>query len=169
MIFEFDGFQPVVDESSYIHPQANVTGNVIIGKDVYVGPGAAIRGDWGKIIIEDGWNPRLEGEENWRPGGRNEIISAHHETGLIFVAMHEGPIDTHHEPGTEIWVLDSNSKRRIGKIQLDTPANSILVTQESNPKLLIVDSEGGSHVYDAITLSYERSIEIPGSTAFEDL
>ena len=83
--------------------------------------------------------------------------------------MHEGPIDTHHEPGTEIWVLDSNSKRRIGKIQLDTPANSILVTQESNPKLLIVDSEGGSHVYDAITLSYERSIEIPGSTAFEDL
>ena len=122
-----------------------------------------------EIIIEDGWNPRLEGEENWRPGGRNEIISAHHETGLIFVAMHEGPIDTHHEPGTEIWVLDSNSKRRIGKIELDTPANSVLVTQESNPKLLIVDSEGGSHVYDAITLSYERSIEIPGSTAFEDL
>ena len=122
-----------------------------------------------EIIIEDGWNPRLEDEENWRPGGRNEIISAHHETGLIFVAMHEGPIDTHHEPGTEIWVLDSNSKRRIGKIALDTPANSVLVTQESNPKLLIVDSEGGSHVYDAITLSYERSIEIPGSTAFEDL
>ena len=66
-------------------------------------------------------------------------------------------------------MLDSNSKRRIGKIELDTPANSVLVTQESNPKLLIVDSEGGSHVYDAITLSYERSIEIPGSTAFEDL
>ena len=83
--------------------------------------------------------------------------------------MHEGPIDTHHEPGTEIWVLDSNSKRRIGKIELDTPANSVLVTQESNPKLLIVDSEGGSHVYNAMTLSYERSIEIPGSTAFEDL
>ncbi len=56
MIFEFDGFKPVIDESSFIHPQANVTGNVIIGKDVYVGPGAAIRGDWGEIIIEDGCN-----------------------------------------------------------------------------------------------------------------
>ncbi|MDG2343412.1 MAG: transferase hexapeptide repeat family protein [Flavobacteriales bacterium] len=56
MIYEFDGFKPVIDESSFIHPQANVTGNVIIGKDVYVGPGAAIRGDWGKIIIEDGCN-----------------------------------------------------------------------------------------------------------------
>jgi len=56
MIFEFDGFKPVIDKTSYIHPQANVTGNVIIGKDVYVGPGAVIRGDWGKIIIEDGCN-----------------------------------------------------------------------------------------------------------------
>ena len=56
MIFEFDGFKPVIDESSFIHPQANVTGNVIIGKQVYVGPGAAIRGDWGKVIIEDGCN-----------------------------------------------------------------------------------------------------------------
>jgi carbonic anhydrase/acetyltransferase-like protein (isoleucine patch superfamily) len=56
MIYEFNGFTPVVHESSFIHPQAAVTGNVIIGKDVYVGPGAAIRGDWGEIIIEDGCN-----------------------------------------------------------------------------------------------------------------
>ncbi len=56
MIYEFKGFIPVIHESSFIHPQAAVTGNVIIGKDVYVGPGAAIRGDWGGIIIEDGCN-----------------------------------------------------------------------------------------------------------------
>lgn len=56
MIFEFDGFVPVVHESAFIHPQAAVTGNVIIGRDVYVGPGAAIRGDWGGIVIEDGCN-----------------------------------------------------------------------------------------------------------------
>ncbi|MBK8562287.1 MAG: transferase hexapeptide repeat family protein [Saprospiraceae bacterium] len=56
MIYEFNGYRPVVHESSFIHPQAVVTGNVIIGKHVYVGPGAAIRGDWGEIIIEDGCN-----------------------------------------------------------------------------------------------------------------
>jgi phenylacetic acid degradation protein len=56
MIYEFKGFIPVIHESSFIHPQAAVTGNVIIGKNVYVGPGAAIRGDWGEIIIEDGCN-----------------------------------------------------------------------------------------------------------------
>jgi phenylacetic acid degradation protein/carnitine operon protein CaiE len=56
MIYEFNGHRPVVDPSSFVHPQAAVTGNVIIGKNVYVGPGAAIRGDWGQIIIEDGCN-----------------------------------------------------------------------------------------------------------------
>lgn len=55
-IFEFNGFKPVIHPSSFIHPNATVTGNVIIGKDVYIGPGAAIRGDWGKIIIKDGCN-----------------------------------------------------------------------------------------------------------------
>lgn len=56
MIYSFKGFIPVVHPSSFIHPQAAVTGNVIIGKNVYVGPGAAIRGDWGGIVIEDGCN-----------------------------------------------------------------------------------------------------------------
>lgn len=56
MICEFDGFIPVVHESAFVHPRAVVTGNVIIGKDVYIGPGAAIRGDWGEIIIKDGCN-----------------------------------------------------------------------------------------------------------------
>ncbi len=55
-IFEFNGYRPVVHESSFIHPNACVTGNVIIGKNVYIGPGAAIRGDWGEIIISDGCN-----------------------------------------------------------------------------------------------------------------
>ena len=56
MIYQFKKFVPIIDTSSFIHPQANVTGNVEIGKNVYVGPGAVLRGDWGKIIIEDGSN-----------------------------------------------------------------------------------------------------------------
>jgi phenylacetic acid degradation protein len=56
MFYAFKGFRPVVHESSFVHPQAAVTGNVIIGKNVYIGPGAALRGDWGGIIIEDGCN-----------------------------------------------------------------------------------------------------------------
>ncbi len=56
MIYAFKDFIPVIHSSAFVHPQAAVTGNVIIGKDVYIGPGAAIRGDWGGIVIEDGSN-----------------------------------------------------------------------------------------------------------------
>ena len=56
MIYQFNGFRPVIHKSSFVHPQAAVTGNVIIGKECYVGPGAALRGDWGQIILEDGCN-----------------------------------------------------------------------------------------------------------------
>jgi len=56
MFYSFKGFIPVVHPSSFVHPQAAITGNVIIGRDVYIGPGAAIRGDWGGIVIEDGCN-----------------------------------------------------------------------------------------------------------------
>ena len=55
-IYSFNGFIPVVKPSSFVHPQAAVIGDVIIGEHVYIGPGAAIRGDWGRIIIEDGCN-----------------------------------------------------------------------------------------------------------------
>ena len=56
MIYEFNGYKPVIDPSSFIHKEATIIGNVIIGKDVYVGPGASIRGDWGQILIKDGCN-----------------------------------------------------------------------------------------------------------------
>lgn len=56
MIYSFGGFVPVIHESAFVHPQAAVTGNVIIGRDVYIGPGAALRADWGGIEIADGCN-----------------------------------------------------------------------------------------------------------------
>ena len=56
MIYSFKNYTPVIHESSFIHPLAAITGNVIIGKNCYIGPGAALRGDWGQIIIEDGCN-----------------------------------------------------------------------------------------------------------------
>jgi carbonic anhydrase/acetyltransferase-like protein (isoleucine patch superfamily) len=56
MFYSFKGFRPVVHPSSFVHPQATVTGNVIIGPDCYIGPGAALRGDWGGIVLEAGCN-----------------------------------------------------------------------------------------------------------------
>ena len=56
MIYEFDGYKPVVHPSAFVHPLASVIGNVIIGAQVYVGPGAVLRGDWGRIEVGKGAN-----------------------------------------------------------------------------------------------------------------
>lgn len=56
MFYQFREFRPVVHPTAFVHPQAAVTGNVVIGKDCYIGPGAALRGDWGGIVLEDGCN-----------------------------------------------------------------------------------------------------------------
>lgn len=84
MIYEFKGFIPVVHPSSFVHPQAAVTGNVIIGKDVYIGPGAAIRGDWGAIVIEDGCNVQENCVIHMFPGTTARLCeSAHIGHGAI--------------------------------------------------------------------------------------
>jgi phenylacetic acid degradation protein len=49
--YEFKGIKPVIDISFFVHPQCAVTGDVVIGKNIYVGPGAAIRADFGKFGI----------------------------------------------------------------------------------------------------------------------
>lgn len=56
MIYSFKNFTPYVHPTAFVHPLAAVTGCVRIGADVYVGPFAALRGDFGEIIIEDGCN-----------------------------------------------------------------------------------------------------------------
>lgn len=78
MFYEFNGIKPVVHPSSFVHEKASVTGNVIIGKDVYIGPGAAIRGDWGRIVIEDGCNVQENCTIHMFPGVTVLLKSAAH-------------------------------------------------------------------------------------------
>jgi carbonic anhydrase/acetyltransferase-like protein (isoleucine patch superfamily) len=104
-IFEFDGFKPVIDQSAYIHPNATVTGNVIIGKDVYIGPGAAIRGDWGGIVIEDGCNVQENCTIHMFPGVTVLLKeSAHIGHGAI---IHGGEIGRNTLVGMNAVVMDN--------------------------------------------------------------
>jgi phenylacetic acid degradation protein/carnitine operon protein CaiE len=78
MVYSFKGFIPVIHQSSFVHPQAAVTGNVIIGKNCYIGPGAALRGDWGEMIIEDGCNIQENCTIHMFPGVTVRLKEASH-------------------------------------------------------------------------------------------
>jgi phenylacetic acid degradation protein len=55
-VYSIDGITPVVDPHAYVHPTAVLIGDVIVGARVYVGPGACLRGDFGRIVVEEGAN-----------------------------------------------------------------------------------------------------------------
>jgi phenylacetic acid degradation protein len=91
VFYSFKGFIPVVHPSSFVHPCAVVTGNVIIGRDVYIGPGAALRGDWGGIEIKDGCNVQENCTIHMFPGVTVVLEeSAHIGHGAIIHGSHIG-------------------------------------------------------------------------------
>jgi carbonic anhydrase/acetyltransferase-like protein (isoleucine patch superfamily) len=104
VIYSFGGFTPVVHDTAFVHPQAAVTGNVVIGRDVYIGPGAALRGDWGGIVIEDGCNVQENCVIHMFPGTTVVLeASAHMGHGAI---VHGGRIGRNTLIGMNAVIMD---------------------------------------------------------------
>lgn len=78
MIYAFKQYTPVIHPTAFVHPQAVVTGCVTIGAEVYIGPFAALRGDFGEIIIEDGCNVQEGCTIHMFPGVRVLLKSGAH-------------------------------------------------------------------------------------------
>lgn len=141
-VFEFEGFRPVIHESAFVHPNATVTGNVIIGRDVYVGPGAAIRGDWGGVVIEDGCNVQENCVIHMFPGTTVVLEgSAHIGHGAI---VHGGRIGRNSLIGMNAVIMDNASVGAeciVGALtfvpaEMQIPARKVVV---GNPARIVKD------------------------------
>jgi phenylacetic acid degradation protein len=89
--YPFEGHHPVVDPSAFIHPLAVLIGDVTIGKYVYVGPGAVIRGDWGSVVIGDGCNVQENCVIHTFPGATTILeANAHIGHGAVLHGPHIG-------------------------------------------------------------------------------
>jgi phenylacetic acid degradation protein len=56
LVYAIDGITPVVDPAAFVHPSAVLIGDVIVASGAYIGPAASLRGDFGRIVIEEGAN-----------------------------------------------------------------------------------------------------------------
>lgn len=54
--YDFEGVRPVVDPTAFVHPTAVLIGDVIIGPGCLIGPGASLRGDIGRLTVQQGSN-----------------------------------------------------------------------------------------------------------------
>ncbi|RQP14233.1 MAG: transferase hexapeptide repeat family protein [Chryseobacterium sp.] len=134
-IYSYHGVRPVIKESAYIHPQAVIIGNVEIGEEVYVGPNAVIRGDWGKIIVKDGANVQENCTLHVFPGIETILEeSAHIGHGAI---IHSGHIGRNCLVGMNAVVMD---KAYIGDESIVGALCFVPANFRCEPRKLIVGS-----------------------------
>jgi phenylacetic acid degradation protein len=168
-VFAFDGFVPVIHESAFVHPNATVTGNVVIGRDVYVGPGAAIRGDWGGIVIDDGCNVQESCTIHMFPGVTVHLErSAHIGHGAI---VHGARIGENALVGMNAVVMD-NATVGAGSIvgalcfvpsEMQIPPRSVVVgnpakvVKQVSDEMLAWKSEGTA-LYQALPSRLRESL-----------
>jgi methylamine dehydrogenase heavy chain len=113
----------------------------------------------GEVIrVTEPWSVMSDEDAGWRVGGR-QIIAVNEALNLMAVIVHQGGIDTHEDPGTQFWIFDRSSKRRIARVQVDAPINSILITAGDSPILVASRAlEPVVDIYDIITTKKQRSI-----------
>lgn len=169
-VFSFDGFIPVIHESSFIHPNATVTGNVIIGRDVYVGPGAAIRGDWGGIVIEDGCNVQENCTIHMFPGVTVVLEeSAHIGHGAV---VHGARIGRNSLVGMNAVVMDNaviGAECIIGALcfvpaEMQIPSRKVVIgnpariTKDVSDEMIAWKTEG-TRLYQSLPAQLHASLE----------
>jgi methylamine dehydrogenase heavy chain len=103
-------------------------------------------------------------EETWRPGGA-QPFTMHRGSTLLYALMHKGKVDTQDENGTEIWVFDTERRRRVARLELPVEASNILSSQEPAPRLYVYDKDSKLQIYDGHRLRLLRTIEKPGVNA----
>ena len=109
---------------------------------------------WSLVSDEDS-------SENWRPGG-SQPFTLHRATGLLYVLMHQGDADTHHDPGAEAWVFDLQRHQRVARMNFESPASHLLASQEERPRLVAINEDRKVRTYDGLRLRHLLTIDEPG-------
>lgn len=121
--------------------------------------------DGKNIRISKPWPISGDEEDNdeWRAGGP-QPLAFHRGLNLLYTLMHQGGVDTHGEPGTEVWVIDAQRRHRVARLPLEVSGDNIAVSNEARPKLFVYDEDEKVQIYDGITLKFLRRIDEPGAT-----
>lgn len=169
-IYSFNNFIPVVKPTSFIHPQATIIGDVVIGDNVYIGPGAVIRGDWGRIIIEDGCNVQENCVVHMFPGTTVYLKKgAHIGHGAV---IHGGIIGENSLVGMNAVIMDDveiGKESIIGALcfvpsKMNIPARSLVVgnpakiIKEVSDEMIAWKSEGTT-LYQKLPIDCQQTLK----------
>lgn len=98
-----------------------------------------------------------ERADNWRPGGVQ--LTGADSNGRMYILMHPHGVEgSHKDPGSEVWVFDAAKHQRVERVKLKTPGLSVELTRDTDPLLLVVNTEMNVDVYKADSGEYLRTI-----------
>ncbi|MCZ6888417.1 MAG: amine dehydrogenase large subunit [Gammaproteobacteria bacterium] len=155
-----DEFFDIDDDPVYDKPVPTPDGWLLVS---YEGRVFDVSTDGDDISVGEPWSILNEEdtEEDWRIGG-GQIVALHRDLDVMYTLMHQGDPYTHEDAGTEIWVFNRGTQRRIARITLETPVTNLYITQNDAPLLLTSTEEGQIDIYDGLTTAKVRTIEKPG-------
>jgi phenylacetic acid degradation protein len=161
--YSLDGLTPVVDPSAYVHPSAVLIGDVIIGPHCYVGPLASLRGDFGRIILEEGANLQDTCVMHGFPES-DTVVERNGHIGHGAV-LHGCRIGADALVGMNAVVMDNAhiaprsfvSAAAFVKAGFECPAQSLVMGAPASVKRVLSDEEvawklAGTREYQALTL-----------------
>lgn len=154
-------FFGIDDDPVYDKPVATADGWLLVS---FEGKVFDVTVTSGKINISEPWSvlSETDAQENWRPGG-GQLVAYHADLDLIFLLMHQGEVDTHEDPGAQVWVFDRGSKRRIHRIELEQAGTNLHVSKGADPLLSVTGVDRQLHVFDVHTAKLLRSISGVGT------
>jgi methylamine dehydrogenase heavy chain len=142
---------PVFDK-----PVATVDGWLLTS---YLGQVREVSVEGDDIVLSDPWS-LLSDEElaaGWRPGG-GQLVSYHQGLDLLFVLMNPQGEFAHDSSGTEIWVYNRGSQRRVQRVPIDYRGTDLLVASGAEPSLIVTGEDRLLHVLDVATMVEVRTI-----------
>lgn len=153
-------FFDVEQDAVFDRPVATESGWLLVSREGLV---FEVSEENGRMSISKPWEMLEDPDvaDKWRPGG-SQPFTLHRGAGLLYVLMHQGEVDTHYEPGREVWVFDTRRRKRIGRMAFDAPASHILTSQEDQPRLYAILEGGKVGIYDGLRLRLQRTIDEPG-------
>jgi methylamine dehydrogenase heavy chain len=105
-----------------------------------------------------------ERKQGWRPGGLQQL-AVNAGQSRLYAIMHRGGIETHKDPGKDVWVFDVSTKQRVQQIALKNLATSIQLSSDAHPLMYSIFLDGTDlDVYDAASGKLLRSVEHIGTT-----
>ncbi len=119
-----------------------------------------------QAVLGTSWwlSSEAERKAGWRSGGVQQL-AADPQKSLLYAIMHRGGLETHKDPGKDVWVFDVSTGKRVQQFALKSLASSIQLSSDEKPLLFSIFIEAANlDVYDAASGKWLRTVEHVGTS-----